>query len=77
MTLGLSKDIQCHDHTFSLLANHQSRHQATGKLGCQPGDSRVTFNLPQGFVKVVWVCTGEHTHFVTLQGLFLFLFLEM
>ena len=27
-----------YDHTFSKLANHQIRHQATNKVGCQPGD---------------------------------------
>ena len=27
-----------HDHTFSKLAHHQIRHQATHKLECQPGD---------------------------------------
>ena len=27
-----------YDHTFSKLAIHQIRHQATHKVGCQPGD---------------------------------------
>ena len=27
-----------YDHTFSRLANHQVRHQATHKVGCHPGD---------------------------------------
>ena len=27
-----------YDHTFSKLANHQIRHQAKHKVGCQPGD---------------------------------------
>ena len=27
-----------YDHNFSTLANHQIRHQATHKVGCQPGD---------------------------------------
>ena len=26
-----------YDHPFSKLANHQIRHQATHKVGCQPG----------------------------------------
>ena len=30
----------------SLLANHQSRHQATSKMGCQPGDCKWQLNLP-------------------------------
>ena len=39
MTLGLSKDIQCHvDNTFSKLGHHQIRHLATHKVGCQPAD---------------------------------------
>ena len=27
-----------YDHTFYKLANHQTRHQTTQKVGCQPGD---------------------------------------
>ena len=27
-----------YDHAFSKLANHQIRHQAAYKVGCQPGD---------------------------------------
>ena len=27
-----------YDHTFYKLANQQTRHQATHKMGCQPGD---------------------------------------
>ena len=39
MTPGLSKDIWCHVWPyFSKFANHQIRHQATHKVGCQPGD---------------------------------------
>ena len=39
MTPGLSKDIRCHVWPyFSKLAIHQIRHQATHKVGCQPGD---------------------------------------
>ena len=41
MTPGLSMDIQCHVWPyFSKLANHQIKHQATHKVGCQPGDCR-------------------------------------
>ena len=36
MTPGLSKAIQ--SHTSSKLANNLIRHQATHKVGCQPGD---------------------------------------
>ena len=35
MTPDLRKDIRC---TFSKLANQQIRHQATQKVGRQPGD---------------------------------------
>ena len=39
MTPGLSKDICVkYEHNFSKLANHQTRHQATHIVGCQPGD---------------------------------------
>ena len=39
LTPGLSKDIRCHERPyFSKIANHQLRHQATHKVGCQPGD---------------------------------------
>ena len=40
MTPGLHKDIWdiMYDHAFSKLANHQIRHKATQKVGCQPGD---------------------------------------
>ena len=56
MTPGVSKDIQCHVLTyFSKVSNHQIRHQVTYKVGCQPGDSYIHFNLLQGFV---WVCVG-------------------
>ena len=46
-------------HYFSKLANHQIRHQATHKVGCQPDDYS---NLSQGFV---WVCMGSYTHLIT------------
>ena len=36
MTLGLSKDIWSFRTTlFSMFTNHQFRHQATTKMGCQ------------------------------------------
>ena len=38
ITPDLSKDIQCHDHTFPKFINHQIRLQATHKVSCQPGD---------------------------------------
>ena len=39
MTPGLSKDFGVmYDHNISKLANHQTRHQATNKVGCLPGD---------------------------------------
>ena len=50
---------------FSKLANHPLGHQATRKVGCQPGDCRWPLNLPQGFV---WVCMDEYTHFITPEG---------
>ena len=38
--------------SFLCLQNPQIKHQATHKVGCQSGDCRWPFNLPQGFV---WV----------------------
>ena len=35
-----------------MLANHQIRHQATCKVGCQTGDCKWLLNLPQEFL---WV----------------------
>ena len=44
MTPGLSKDIRCHEWPyFSKLTNHQIRHQATHKVGCQPGNCMWSF----------------------------------
>ena len=42
MTPGLIEEIQCHvwPYSFSLIANHQSRHKATSKMDCQPGYRR-------------------------------------
>ena len=41
---------------FNKFANQQIRHQATHKVGCQPGDfAHGHFNLPVGFV---WVYMG-------------------
>ena len=46
-----------YDHTFSKLANHQSRHQATHKVGCQPGDCIImaTSIFLKGLCRYVWV----------------------
>ena len=55
MTSGLSKDIRCHVSPYFLYtsANQQIRHQATHKVGCQPGDFAYGhFNIPPGFVSV-------------------------
>ena len=48
---------------FSTFANYQIRHQATHKVGCEPGDG--ILNLPQGFV---WACMGSHTHCIIPEG---------
>ena len=46
-----------YDHTFSKLANHLIRYQATHKVGCRPGDCIYGhFNLPLGFVWVKYYC---------------------
>ena len=54
---------------FSELSNHQSRHEATNKIGCQHGDCKMKmstlFNLPRRFV---WVCMGYYTHSIPLEG---------
>ena len=42
------------DHTFSKLANHQIRHLATHKVGCQPGDCIWSLQSSSG------VCVGMH-----------------
>ena len=49
-----------YDHTFSMLADHQIRHKATHKMGCQLGDCTWLFNLPWGLCGCVWV----NTHFM-------------
>ena len=58
MTPGLISvrtfSVMC-DHIFSKLANHQISHQATHKLGCQPGDCIWSLLSYSGFV---WVCMG-------------------
>ena len=44
---------------FSMLANHQSRHQATSKTGCQPSDCRWRLLIfLMGYCGYVW-------HFIT------------
>ena len=49
-----------YDHTFSNLTNNQISHQATHKVGRQPGDCIWPFNLPQGLIVVKEVLfTGE------------------
>ena len=55
MTSDFSKNIQSHMWlcSFSMLPNHQMRHQALCKVGCQPLKS------PSG------VCVGYHGHFIT------------
>ena len=41
MTHSLSEDrVSCMTIHFSMLATHQLRHQATRKVGCQPGDCK-------------------------------------
>ena len=54
MTPGLNKDIQCHvwPYSFSVLANHQIRRQATHKVGRQPSDCRFPLTLHRWFVCV-------------------------
>ena len=54
MTPGLSKDIQCHVLS-SMLANHQTRHQAACKLGCQPGDCSWPLDHFHGFTRILIV----------------------
>ena len=44
---------------FSMLANHQVKHQATQKVGCQPSDCRWPLILPQ----VLWVSMHCCSHF--------------
>ena len=43
-----------YDHTFSKLANHQIRHQATLEVGCQPGDCIWSLQFSSG------VCMGMY-----------------
>ena len=52
MTPGVNQDIRCHVWPyFSYKLANQVRHQATLKVGCQPGDLHMfNFNLPSGFV---------------------------
>ena len=42
-------------HSVSKLANHQIRHQATHKVGCQPGDCMFTLIFLWGLCGHVWV----------------------
>ena len=50
---------------FAMLANHQIRYQLTHKVGHQPGDCRWPLCFPHVFV---WVCMGQHTHFIAPEG---------
>ena len=43
-----------YDHTFSELANHQLRHLATHKVGCQSGDCIWSLRFSSG------VCVGTY-----------------
>ena len=52
VTPGLSKETK--DHNFSRLANHPTRHQATHKVGCQPGDCIWSLQSSSG------VCVGMY-----------------
>ena len=52
-----------YDHTFSKLANHQIRPHM--KWAVRLVIAYGHFDLPQGFV---WVCLGQHTHFITPKG---------
>ena len=48
-----------HDHTFSKLANHQIRHQATHKVGCQSGDCAWSLQSSSGvYVGIYGLRTG-------------------
>ena len=44
--------VSCNTMTllFSMFANHQTGHQATRKVDCQPGDCRWPVNITQEFV---------------------------
>ena len=43
-----------YDHTFSKFTNHQIRHEATHKVGCQPGDCIWSLESSSG------VCVGKY-----------------
>ena len=43
-----------YDHKFSTLANHETKHQATHKVGCQPGDCTWSLQSSSG------VCVGMY-----------------
>ena len=69
---AISAQIQCfyfihthYDHTFSKLANHQIRHQATHKMGCQPSDyiwSLQSSSGEGGGYRYVWVNILTSSH---------------
>ena len=55
--------------TLFFFGNHKRRHQATSKLGCQPGDCKTaTLIFFSGFCGYIWVDIMLHTHFITPVG---------
>ena len=54
-----------YDHTLSKLANHQIRHQATHKVGCQLGDFIWSFQSSLGVYMGMY---GKHIHFIIPRG---------
>ena len=63
--------MSCMTILFSKFANHQSRHQATSKMGCQPGD--LTLKVSKNHCKkilmrsVVVLISGKVTDVVNLH----------
>ena len=63
MTPGLSKEIWCHVwNNFSKLVNHQTRHQATHKMGCQPGDCIWSLQSSSGVCMGMYELKYSHYH---------------
>ena len=48
-----------YDHTFSKLANHWIRHQATHKVGCQHGDCLLVYVSTYGLTYSLYQPRGE------------------
>ena len=46
---------------FPLLANHQDRHQATSKMGCQPGDCMWPLQFSPGVCTVMYMYGRSRT----------------